>query len=164
MKALATLVIGLASVVSAAERIKVNSPDGRLIVSVSDEGGRAAYEVSYDGATVLEKSSLGFVADCGKFCDGLEIKCVTRSEFSDFYSVPTLKKSRVDVKANRMRVDYGNFAVLFHVANNDIAFRYEIPQQGKDTRAIRIMDEKTSFTFPQETTAFITPQSKPMIG
>ena len=78
MKALATLVIGLASVVSAAERIKVNSPDGRLIVSVSDEGGRAAYEVSYDGATVLEKSSLGFMADCGNFTEGLAIKSVRR--------------------------------------------------------------------------------------
>lgn len=157
------LAVGLAVssfALAAAAAEEVASPDGRMKVIV--DGG--CYEVRYDGKTVIEPSRLGFVADCGDFSTGLEIKGAEKSEYSDTYSVPTLKASKVEVRANRLKIDYGAFAVLFHVANNDVAFRYEIPMQGKDTRCIRIMDEKTAFAFPEGTTAFITPQSKPMIG
>lgn len=164
MKALTSILFGLVAVVSAAEQINVYSPDRRLHVTLSDEGGRATYMVSYDGATVLETSRLGFVADCGDFSEGLKIKGVQHSEFEDSYSVPTIKKSHVDVKANRTKVDYGKFAVLFHVSNNDVAFRYEVPVQGKGTRCIRMLDEKTSFSFPADTKGFLTPQSAPMVG
>ncbi len=39
-----------------AETKTVSSPDGRLKVTISDEGGLARYAVSYDGHTVLQPS------------------------------------------------------------------------------------------------------------
>ena len=61
-----------------------------------------------------------------------------------------------------------NYAIEFRVENNDVAIRYNIPNQksraNDKTFSIRIMDEKTGFRLPDGTTTFLTPQSHAMIG
>ena len=55
LMALAMVVAGSA----VAEEKTLTSPDGRMTVTVSDEGGKPTYTVSRSGATFLEKSPLG---------------------------------------------------------------------------------------------------------
>jgi hypothetical protein len=43
----------------AASEERVASPDGRLVVTVSDNGGKPTYSVAYDGAAFLAPSPPG---------------------------------------------------------------------------------------------------------
>ena len=52
---------------------RVASPDGRLVVTVSDNGGKPAYSVAYDGVAFLAPSPLGLKADIGDFTAGLAL-------------------------------------------------------------------------------------------
>ncbi len=58
----------------------VASPDGRLVVTVGDEGGRIFYSVKYDGKPMIEKSSLGLKANIGDFSTGLRERAVSTKQ------------------------------------------------------------------------------------
>lgn len=49
----------------------VLSPDGRLKVVVSDEGGMPSYQVFYDGVAFIKKSPLGLKTNIGDFTSSL---------------------------------------------------------------------------------------------
>ncbi len=155
----------------AEKAVCVSSPDGQLEVAVMTAGGKALYSVKYAGRTLLEPSRLGIVADIGDLASDLALESVRREDFTDSYSVPTIKSSSVEVNAKRMTAAFtnsaGRIAVEFHLSNNDVALRYHIEAkkgQKNPPRCIRVLDEATSFTFPEGTRAFVTPQAKPMTG
>ena len=56
-----------------AEEVKVKSPSGNLEVAVSDEGGKATYQVSLDGKQMVTKSNLGLNTSIGDLTNGLKI-------------------------------------------------------------------------------------------
>lgn len=150
------------------ETIKVTSPDGKLIVNVEAEGGKANYSINYDGKQMMQPSALGFVANTGDFSKTLTLKGSKLSSISDSYELRTSKKSHVDYHANQLVCEFENdqhslMNIVFRVSNNDVAFRYEVPKTG-ETGSIRIMSEATGFAFPSQTTTFLCPQSDPMIG
>lgn len=148
----------------------VKSPDGRLEVKVSCNpvDSTASYSILYDGKTVLLPSSLGFESNAGDFTGGLNMISHKENHFSERYKLSRSKKSDIDVNANSLLCAFrnnkgGEMSVEFVVSDNDVAFRYNIPVQGK-TKSIRITDEKSSFVFPEGTTSYLSPQSDPMIG
>lgn len=49
------------------------SPDGRLKVVVSDEGGMPSYQVFYDGVAFIKKSPLGMKTTIGDFTSSLSL-------------------------------------------------------------------------------------------
>src|SRR5690606_36746127 len=53
--------------------------------------------------------------------------------------------------------------VIFRVSNNDIAFRYHVPQVGEQSNLL-IREEVSGFRFPSIATTFLTPQAPPMSG
>ena len=53
----------LAAAVCSAQEAVVKSPDGRIVVSVGTDNGKAFYSVTFDGLTVLERSRLGFTTN-----------------------------------------------------------------------------------------------------
>lgn len=144
---------------------RVVSPDGRLAVCVDAPDGVARYSVSYDGVEVVAPSALGLVCDFAALTNGLRIAGASMESFCDNYEIGTIKKRKVNVLANRLTVDMtnsaGRLSVVFHVANNDVAFRYHLPRQQKRS-CVRIMDEATRFSFPEGAAAFLTPQAGPM--
>ena len=58
---------------SFADNHTVCSPDGKLMLTVNNEGGRPSYTVSYDGVKVLRPSALGLTADYGDFTQGMKL-------------------------------------------------------------------------------------------
>ena len=163
-----SLLLPLAAMPCRAQHLSVASPDGRLEVTLSVEEGAPSYAVRYDGRTFLEKSPLGFLANEGDFSRNLRVTGCRREPFTASYSISRTKRSRVDCSANRMTVTLADSAgrsvdLVFHVADNDIAFRYEIPRWGQ-TGSIVIEREMTGFDLPAHTTTFLSPQSDPMIG
>lgn len=156
------------SQVANAERNKIASPDGKLVVTTEDINGELFYTVDYNGKRMMEKSRLGLESSIGDFSQKLKYKSVDTQKISKRYEMRSTKASTVDYEANQMNVTYTNaknipMTITFNVANNDIAFRYSFVQQG-DNRHIIINKEKTAFNLPQQTTTFLSSQSDPMIG
>lgn len=146
----------------------VKGPDGRLSVTVSNLNGAPAYSITYDGKTILENSPLGMITNHADFSKGLKMTSISESEEDIKYDIPTIKKSSVDLKANTLICKFENkdgkkLEVEFVVTDNDVAFRYNLPKTDV-TGSTRVMNELTGFSFPAQTTVFMTPQSDAMIG
>ena len=163
----------LASLSLSAQVATVASPDGRLQVIVDVKGGKPVYEVRYDGKQVLDDSPLGFVADNGDFSQGITFVGKTENHLEFNYALSRSKFSHVHVDANQLVVTLKNtqgnpFDVDFRVSNNDVAFRYALPnypsRANEKKFSIRILKETTGFDLPSGTTTFLTPQSHAMIG
>ncbi|MBR2205250.1 MAG: glycoside hydrolase family 97 catalytic domain-containing protein [Prevotella sp.] len=155
-----------------AKDVKMTSPDGRLVVNVSCEGGRLYYDATLDGQRMLEKSALGLKTSIGDFTRELSIVNSQLSIVSNSYQMRGTKASSNAYKATKAVIDIENkdhqrFSIIFQVSDNDIAFRYAIPRQkwqGKEPKRLRIKSELSSFNFPDGTTTFISPQIGPESG
>lgn len=170
MYRISLLTISLLTAASALGVASVAGPDGKLLVSVDVTGdGEPVYGVSYDGKPFITSSPLGLVTNIGDFSRGLLLSDVSDAMMPAVsYSLPNIKKSRVDYEANEAWFTFAKdsvpvFAVQFRVSNNDVAFRYRVLPQG-DTRCAVILEEATGFDFPDGTVSFMAPQSKPMNG
>ena len=154
--------------VNAAER-KITSPDGKLVVVVSDSGGKAAYSVAYDNELFVAASALGLRTNIGDFTTGLLMgEGFKTANVESEYSLPNIKKSNVEYSACKAVVPFMKdgktvFDVEFSVSNNDVAFRYTVYPDG-NTLCCVVEDEVTGFTMPEGTTTFLCPQSGPMGG
>ncbi|MCF2594181.1 glycoside hydrolase family 97 protein [Bacteroides caecigallinarum] len=152
----------------AAER-KISSPDGRLVVTVSDSEGKATYSVTYDDELFIASSPLGMKTNIGDFTTGLLMgEGFKASDVESEYSLPNIKKSYVRYSAGRAVVPFMKdgrtvFDVEFSVSDNDVAFRYTVYPK-ENTLCCVIEDEATGFTMPEGTTTFLCPQSGPMGG
>ncbi len=165
---LSTLLLAALSV--QAKEATVSSPNGKLTVTVSDEGGKATYSVKLNGQTILQPSLLGFEANFGDFTQGLAITATKEGQTESRYQMRQVKQSDIHFKATTLLVDLQNakqqnMQVEFVVKDNDVAFRYLIPrQQGDEPKAAIIERETTSFRMPDGTTTFLCPQIDPMTG
>ena len=173
MKKILFLTMMLAAAGGQAQVASVTSPDGKLRVNVDVKGGKPVYEVMYDGKQMLEESPLGFVADHGDFSQQVTFDSKREAHLEFNYDLRVSKFSTVHVDANQLVVTLKNAAgmqydVDFRVGNNDVAFRYAIPNHPSRVNgkkfSVRIMKEATGFDFPAQTTTFLTPQSDAMIG
>ena len=169
MKFFIAMAMLLVSSVASAEDKQIASPDGKLVVTVSDRDGRPSYSVSYDNVLFLEPSPLGIVANIGDFSSGMSLeKNVLINEIDETYELPSIKQSKVHYVANEavfLFTQQGKtvYDVIFRISNNDVAFKYKMYPQG-ETLSCVIRKEATGFAFPDGTTTFLCPQSKPMRG
>ena len=148
------------------------SPDGNLVVTVSDEGGKPAYKVTLGGTVFLESSRLGLNTNIGDLTQNLTMKDCQVRTVADAYSLKTIKQSQVNYEATEavcqfVQNDRQVLDVIFRVSNRDVAFRYKLyPRRarGGETLVAVINDEASGFVLPEGTTTFLCPQSKPMGG
>lgn len=169
MKFFIAMAMLLVSSVASAEDKQIASPDGKLVVTVSDRDGRPSYSVSYDNVLFLGPSPLGIVANIGDFSSGMSLeKNVSINEIDKTYELPSIKQSKVHYVANEavfLFTQQGKtvYDVIFRISNNDVAFKYKMYPQGETLNCV-IRKEATGFAFPDGTTTFLCPQSKPMGG
>lgn len=169
MKFFIVMAMLLGSSVASAENKQVTSPDGKLVVTVSDTDGRPSYSVSYDNVLFLQPSPLGMVANIGDFSSGMSLeKNVSTNKIDETYELASIKKSKVHYVANEAVFSFTQqgktiYDVIFRISNNDVAFKYKMYPQG-ETLSCVVEQEATGFVFPDGTTTFLCPQSKPMGG
>ena len=147
---------------------RVASPNGKLVVTISDEGGKPAYTVSYDGYVVLTPSALGLKTNIGDLTQQLTLKSCDSKTISDHYTVRNIKQQTVDYEAVEAVCHFtqGNKPVMditFRVSNRDVAYRYRVLPKG-ETRVCVVESEASAFVMPENTTTFLCPQSSPMHG
>ena len=153
-----------------AEDVKIASPDGKVNVTVTDQGGIPTYMITYDGRVMLKPSRLGLKASIGDFTAGITIKGQKQNRIDQNYEMTRIKTSQVHYVATEAVIAMQNaqgwpLTVTFRVSNHDVAFRYTLHRGQNDTpRCALVYSEASAFNFPQHTTTFICPQSKPMDG
>ena len=159
----------LGSSVASAENKQITSPDGKLVVTVADMDGRPSYSVSYDNVLFLKPSPLGIIANIGDFSSGMSLeKNVSTNKIDETYELASIKQSKVRYVANEAVFSFTQqgktiYDVIFRISNNDVAFKYKMYPQG-ETLSCVVKQEVTGFVFPDGTTTFLCPQSKPMGG
>ena len=159
----------LGSSVASAENKQITSPDGKLVVTVADMDGRPSYSVSYDNVLFLKPSPLGIIANIGDFSSGMSLeKNVSTNKIDETYELASIKQSKVRYVANEAVFSFTQqgktiYDVIFRISNNDVAFKYKMYPQG-ETLSCVVKQEVTGFAFPDGTTTFLCPQSKPMGG
>lgn len=144
-----------------AQIASLTSPDGRLKLDLFLEEGQPSYSVEYDARVILEKSPLGIITNEGDFSKNLTFKAQNTSSVDKTYTQEKIKQSTIHYKANRLVCSFVDakqrgIEIMFQVSNNDVAFRYELPQWG-ERRSCVVEKEATGFKFPEYTTTFLSP-------
>lgn len=119
---------------------------------------------------VLDASPLGICTSIGDWTEGLTFKEFSYKDgnFDKHYQLRQGKQRDIHAVGSFCSLTVANakgqeLIVEFVVENNNIAFRYRIPQRGEAAVAI-INSEATGFDLPAGATAFICPQSDAMVG
>lgn len=117
----------------------------------------------------MKPSPLGIIANIGDFSSGMSLeKNVSTNKIDETYELASIKKSKVHYVANEAVFSFTQqgktiYDVIFRISNNDVAFKYKMYPQG-ETLSCVVKQEVTGFVFPDGTTTFLCPQSKPMGG
>jgi len=161
-------IVSFLSTVALAQQLSVASPDGNLNVKLALKEGKLFYEVELEGKLMLEASPLGLQSKSINLTADLRLIEEKRAEISSSYHELKIKRSEVQYTANELRCRLENaskqqFDIVFRVSNNNIAFRYYVPQVGESAN-FALVKEESGFKFPSVTTTFLTPQASPMIG
>ncbi len=164
-----TLPLLLAAISAHADVFKVSSPDGRMLVNISTDGGKLTYEVTYDGKKMLEPSALGLNTDMGDYTHNLTLKSHTEGKVDEKYTMSRTKASSAHYLANTISIELTAekapypMTVTMQVSNNDIAYKYALggshTTDKDEPRRVTILNEASSFRFPDKTTTFICPQT-----
>lgn len=153
-----------------AKDVKVASPDGNLIVTVTDNGGTPRYDVTYAGTCLIEPSALGLVTDYADFTHNLTILEEKTRHEDKTYRMTRTKRHEARYNANVSDITFVGekgyrMTVTFSVSDNDVAYRYTLYRGEKDIpRSAVIKSEASAFRLPSKTTTFICPQINPMTG
>ena len=154
------LLLALIAPLTGAADLSVQSPDGAVVVTISDNRAHPSYKVSYRGKEVIANSRLGLVfKDQAAFGDGYHIVASAPASADTQWTQPWGERKLVRDKHNELRVDFGGsgnagssatgrFTVRFRVFDDGIGFRYEVPKQpGMDQ--VEIVDESSEFVLPE---------------
>ena len=169
MKLLFTFLLSLLCLTQAfAQTMSVQSPDKQLQLNVLLRSGKPVYNVTYKGTQMLDDSPLGFTANEGDFTSNLSFVSKAEDKVQDSYTLKNIKKANVQYQANKLSCTFENaskrkFTVVFQVSNNNVAFRYEMPEWGERFSCV-IEKEATGFKLPAGTTTFLSGMMKPMTG
>ncbi|MGB1299009.1 MAG: glycoside hydrolase family 97 catalytic domain-containing protein, partial [Psychrobium sp.] len=134
-----------------AESVKVKSPDGSIVVTVSDDSKFPTYQVSLDGKSVINNSRLGLVfKKQGEFSDGFKISDSERSSSDSTWQQPWGEVKDVRDNHQQLTVTFKHkkqhFDVTFKVYDDGIGFRYEVPKQAGMKGRVDITNELTEFS------------------
>lgn len=147
----------------------IKSPSGSIVVTTTiGSEGNPMYSITLNDKPVIENAPIGLVTDFADLSNGLNETGVTTELLQKNYTQNKIKKSNINVNANVAKVTYSGdedkkLEIEWHVADNGVAYRYRVPGQ-KEKASMRVLEEKSSFAFPEGTTTFLTPQSDPMVG
>ena len=172
MKKLVLSMMLLAPAFMVAKDVKITSPNEKLVVTVNDDGGKLTYSATYEGKLVVLPSALGFKSNIADFTKDLNILNDNSGQKAKTmkYSLRQAKASDIVANGSSATIAVQNkkeqrMDVEFFVKDNDIAFRYLIPEQKRShAKCIVIESETTSFLLPDGTTTFICPQIHPGTG
>jgi alpha-glucosidase len=156
MKHLQYFLIALSALCIAACRNtsgSVQSPNGRISVTVTTEGGKLFYTLQRDHKTVLDKSLLGFRLKDSELFENFRITDIRHTAFDEKWAPVWGEETTIDNNYNEMKIAVEEttglrrtFTVVFRLFDDGCGFRYEFPEQ-PHLKDLIVTDELTEFAF-----------------
>ena len=150
---------------AASRDLTVQSPDGRLRVSVLT-GSRLTWSVTNRGRVILEPSALSMTLDGGRMIGRAPIVTATSTRSGDTTLRPIVRIKRQEIRDrfNERRIDFaGDYSLVVRAYDDGVAYRFETRLPGE----ITVQREEASFRFPgnhliyfPEETSFISHQER----
>lgn len=154
MKSLFFLILFFFGMFAYAQEVyTVKSPDSKVVVNVSTEGGRLTYSVRYDGKEVIQPSAIAMELGSGTVLGtGVKVKSAVEKRVNEVIRPPFYRKSEIQDVYNRLNLDFkGNYGVEFRVYNDGAAYRFFTAMKEE----ITIVNEKADFVLAGDYTAYI---------
>ena len=145
--------LSVAADLSAAPKaFTLKSPDGRMTVGISTDGG-IRYNLTHDGVLLLENSRLSMSLADGTVYGGTESKLRRTRTTSINQTVKTVayKKAEVRENYNELTLEYRGFKVIFRAYDDACAYRFV----SLSDKPFIVKDERADFRFPEDRTAYI---------
>ncbi|TVU80360.1 MULTISPECIES: glycoside hydrolase family 97 protein [Pseudoalteromonas] len=145
------LLLGLSSACFAKDAT-IQSPNGNITITISDQQATLSYKISFNGKDVIENSALGFeFKQQAAFAEGFTITDVNNSQHNSQWQQPWGERQTIIDKHNELAVTFkkpapqgGTYTVRFRAFNDGVGFRYEVPKQA-GFENIEITKELTEF-------------------
>jgi len=138
----------------------VASPDGRIVVSVGDDGGRLVWSAERKGEKIVQPSALGldFIEPGPK--GPFRMAGAKRREIDSVWKTRLYKKEVVRDRANELMVDFDGadgsaLGLVVRVYDAGFAFRYVLPEQ-KGLNGFQLKEELTEWRFPDGACGWFT--------
>ncbi|MBR2034905.1 MAG: glycoside hydrolase family 97 N-terminal domain-containing protein [Prevotella sp.] len=112
-----------ACIAAMADTKTVSSPDGKLIVTIDSEDGKAFYSVKYNDKQMVERSALGLKANIADFSSGLTLRKADEKRIDENYTLLTVKASAVHYVANQLNLTYDTKQKVPRAAGHDALHR-----------------------------------------
>ena len=165
-----TMAAGVAVSAMAQPVLRVASPDGKNVVTVTVRDGGLRYSVNRQGRAFILPSRLGFdFRGAPSLGDSVRIVDSSRTTFDESWTQPWGEVARVRDHHNELRVTVEEttarrrrFTVAFRTFDDGIGFRYELPEQPGLTD-FEIADERTEFALAENSRAWSIPSNRPRL-
>ena len=147
-----------------AQTATLQSPNGNIKITISDELTTPSYSIDFKNKPVINHSALGFkFKQQAPFSEGFKITHTQKNTQNTQWQQPWGERQTVTDNHNEVAVTFkkpqgGVFTVKFRAFNNGVGFRYEVPKQ-PGFENIEITKELTEFaiTDSQSATAWWIP-------
>ncbi|MBR6945871.1 MAG: glycoside hydrolase family 97 N-terminal domain-containing protein, partial [Prevotella sp.] len=130
---LISILLSFATLTMAKDNV-VLSPNGQLKTIVKCEDGKLKYEVLLNDKQIVRNSALGLYTNLTDFTRRLQVTDIETNIVEKKGKMSRTKQSTVNYHANTLTLTCQNtdsmvLKVEFQVSDNNVAFRYLIPQQ-----------------------------------
>ena len=151
-------VLGIAAAGCSKSVPVVQSPDGRIAVTLDRNDSSLSYRVDVDGHPLILPSGLGFVAD-GLVSAPDARMSLAFAEADTVWHQPWGENKEIRDHYNEMAMTLADYALTMTLRvrafDDGVAFRYEWDASGRDS--ITVMDELTEFAFAEDATTWSIP-------
>lgn len=125
---------------------ELNSPDGKLKVSISTDNG-LTYSLSHDGVLLMENACIAmYMADGTGFDGSQKPRKVSRKSVSQVIPAVIYKKSEVDDTFNELTLKFKTYSLVFRAYDDGMAYRFISHLTG----TYQVEREVADFAFPDD--------------
>lgn len=161
-KLIALLFLLLPALAGRSEEVRMTSPDGSYVVTLTDTGGQLCYAVDWRGAARILPSQLGVEESGHRWLEALQIGAVTESVQDTLWHPVYGERRTIRDRYRAYTVEIlqaehrGRLELDFRLYDEGVAFRYHFVSGGY----LSISDEFTEFTMPEGTQAWYTARAQ----
>jgi alpha-glucosidase len=168
--ALTVTLLAFAAPAAAQTQLRVESPNGRTVVTVGVQEGGLYYSIQRDNRAIFLPSRLGFeFQGAPPLRDNLRITGSTTRTVDTVWTQPWGEVARVRDHHNERRISVSEgspggrqLVVVFRVFNDGVGFRYEFPEQS-GLGEFAITQELTEFALADDARAWWIPSNRPRL-
>ncbi|MFI3328528.1 MAG: glycoside hydrolase family 97 protein [Rikenellaceae bacterium] len=133
----------------AAQKITLNSPDGKTTATI-EVGERIEYSISQDGAEVLAPSAISMTLSDGTTWGAApKLKSTKRFSSNKVIDSPRHKATQIEDKHNGVQLNFAGWQLEFKAFDDAVAYRFVSQKRG----AYEVVSEQADFNFADDATA-----------